>query len=790
MKNLFLFILSIAPLLLFSQASKGFFNLEWNEKTGLLIMEIPQDKLGEKFLYVSSLTSGIGSNDIGLDRGKLGDQAVVSFYQSGNKLLLVEDNQKFRAVSDNKEESLSVEEAFAKSVVFGFKILPRENGGPIKISLNDFLLNDGYGVAKVLSNNKQGKYKLDKSRSAIYKEGILNFPKNTELEAILTLTGEAKGDYIKSVSPNPDAVTVRQHHSFIELPDDNYKMRPFHPESGFFYMSYADYASPIGDDMVKRFIKRHRLEKKNPGAEKSEAVEPIIYYLDRGCPEPVKSALMDGGKWWNQAFEAAGFIDAFQVKEMPVGAHPLDVRYNLIQWVHRSTRGWSYGSSIADPRTGEILKGHVSLGSLRVRQDFMIAQGVISSYDEETDDPRMLELALARLRQLSAHEIGHTIGLAHNFAASHNDRASVMDYPHPLIEEATSGGIDISKAYDTAIGAWDKRSIIYGYSEVPEGQSEAAYLKSLVEQNRADGFLFITDQDARPAGGLHPYAHLWDNGVEPIEELGRLIELRTTVLNNFGTGSIADGMAFSKIEDVLVPAYLMHRYQVEAVAKLIGGVDFNYALKGEKDAAPARMIDPNKQINAKSILLATLTPEFLEIPESVLALIPPPTYGYNRDRESFKGKTGAAFDPLSAAESSANHTLSFMLNPQRLARIDRNEKKAGFGLESYVNDISKQIASASRFNPAMHKMLEKLFTIHMLNLAANPKADKEVAGIAMHYLDALKARIDGVAKSGYKGHAAYLKNMLAQFSENPESFKAPELTKMPPGSPIGCGGIH
>ena len=386
------------------EAHPGFFKFYWDEKQGKIWLEV--DKFNQEFLYVNSLQAGVGSNDIGLDRGQLGNERVVKFLRSGNKVLLTQVNYKYRATSTNPDERLAVEEAFAQSVLWGFEI-STENKNAVLVDATRFFLQDAHGIKKRLQQRKQGTYRLDESRSAIYLPRTKNFPKNTEFEATVTFVGEAKGEWVRSVVPTPDVVTVRMHHSFVELLDDGYEPRRYDPRSGFISTSYFDYATPIDQPIVKRFIIRHRLKKKDPSAAVSEAVEPIIYYLDRGAPEPVKSALMEGASWWNQAFEAAGYRNAFQVKELPADADPMDVRYNLIQWVHRSTRGWSYGGSVTDPRTGEIIKGKVTLGSLRVRQDFLIAQGLVAAYKNgDIPDPRLLEMALARLRQLSAHEGG------------------------------------------------------------------------------------------------------------------------------------------------------------------------------------------------------------------------------------------------------------------------------------------------------------------------------------------------------------------------------------------------
>ena len=773
---------------LFSQKKEGFFNYLWNDDSGELLSEIPKDRIGYKFLYVNSLAAGVGSNDIGLDRGQLGGERVVSFYKTGKKILLIEDNLKYRSISDNQEEVKAVEEAFAKSVIFGFEIKKTE-GDVYSVDMNDFLLRDAHGVIQNLKSNKQGSYSLDKTKSAIFKENLFNFPKNSEFEALLTFSGQPEGDWIKSVTPTASLVSVRQHHSFIELPDDNYLTRVFKPESGYFMNSFFDYAAPISEDMRRRFITRHRLEKKNPNNAKSEAIEPIVYYIDRGCPEPVKSALMEGARWWNEAFEAAGFINAFQVKELPADAHPLDVRYNMIQWVHRSTRGWSYGASVADPRTGEIIKGHVSLGSLRVRQDYMIAQGIISAFDENSDDPRMLEMALARLRQLSAHEVGHTIGLAHNFAASYNDRASVMDYPHPLVILEEGGEKDFSRAYDVRIGEWDKQTIIYGYSSPTDGMDEATYLNSLIAKNRKDGLKFITDQDARPAGGLHPHAHLWDNGENPTEELDRIIELRKEVLQNMGTNSISEGTPFSEIEKILVPAYLMHRYQVDATSKLIGGIDFDYGSKTDGREPMNKIIPMNEQGKALRAMLRTLEIDFLKLEENLLAQIPPPAFGYSRTRETFKGKTGNMFDPITAAEASANHTLNFLLNPQRLARIHQ-QSLTDFDINRYCSLITTKLFKNEKGDRRYQHMLQRLLTLHYLKLAGDRNIDQAVAAAANYQLAVVRKQLS-YSKSrkkedSFSAHRSYLLDLISKFDRKPEVFKLPSLPSLPPGSPIGC----
>ena len=778
-KQLFILLFSITSLGLYSQDISGFFDFNWNEETGKITLHIPQNKINQEFIYVNSLTAGVGSNDIGLDRGQLGTTRIVKFEKAGNKILLTAPNVKFRALSNNALEIKAVEEAFAKSVLFGFKII-KIDADIIHIDLTPFLLRDAHDIVKKLADKKQGTYKLDLTKSAIFKPNTVNFPKNSEFEAITTYVGSAKGPWIKSVSPNPDIVTVHQHHSFIELPDDDYQPRIFHTNSGFIKTSFYDYASPIGSDMVVRYINRHRLVKKDPHTKMSEAVDPIVYYLDSGCPEPVKSALLDGAKWWNQAFEAAGFKDAFQVKVLPADVHPLDIRYNVIQWVHRSTRGWSYGASVTNPRTGEIIKGHVSLGSLRVRQDFLIAQGILSNYTDINADPKMLEMALARLRQLSAHEVGHTIGLTHNFAASYNDRSSVMDYPHPLIE-MIGNSMKFEKSYDDKIGDWDKRAIVYGYGSPSKNQTEEDFLSETIKNTADAGLVFISDQDARPKGGMHPIAHLWDNGKDPVIELQRLSTIRKSALQKMGSNSIPKGSPYSDIEKVLVPVYLMHRYQVEAVSKIIGGKEFSYAVKESGREEVIRDIPFTTQQKALNALLKTLDYEYLQIPESLIQKMPPLAYGYDKSRETFKGNTGSLFDPKSAAEASANHSFNFLLEPQRLSRIEQDKN---WSCTKYLASIHSYLSKER--NQEHKHMIEKLFFIHLLKLSQNGKTDKQVQASALFQIQEILNAPVSFNNDEARAHILFLQNLSAELAKTSDISKLPGIAKMPPGSPIGC----
>ena len=764
---------------------EGFVNFYYDENEDKIFLEV--DKLDDEFLYVHALSEGIGSNDIGLDRGQLGDGVVVKFHKAGNKLLLIQPNQTYRAITTNEDERKSVEEAFAKSVLHGFIIKEQKNGSYL-IDATDFFVRDAHGVANRLEQNKQGSYSLDKTKSAFNINRTKAFPKNVEFDVILTFSGKPKDYNIRSVTPEASLVTVHQHHSFVELPDGNYKPRIFDARSGSYPMTYLDYATPVNESITKRFIYRHRLEKKNPAAAISEAVEPIIYYLDRGAPEPVRSALLEGASWWNQAFESIGYKDAFQVKLLPEGVDPLDLRYNVIQWVHRSTRGWSYGGSISDPRTGEIIKGHVSLGSLRIRQDVLIAQALKAPYaNNDMDDQFAMEMALARIRQLSAHEVGHTIGFTHNFAASTNNRASVMDYPHPKIN-LKNGVIDFSDAYATGIGEWDKVTVAYSYQDFPG--DEVDQLKKILNDAFAKGLRFISDQDARPKGGAHAYGHLWDNGSDITEELNNVMVIRNKAIENFSADNIKSNEPYSVLEDVFVPLYFFHRYQTEAVSKLIGGLDYNYAVKGDGQTIVKR-IDGTTERKALQALLKTIDVANLAIPESIIDQFPPRAFGYGRSRESFKSRNGVSFDPFGAVATASEMTLELLFHPERASRLVQHKSLDNnqLGLEELIDEVIEKSIKKYHKNK-YHQELQNVINEQVLNflfqLSANENSYPQIRSIVNNRLDVISERLKANKTGGLQKiyETEFLKS-IENFKKDPSSYINRNAPTIPDGSPIG-----
>jgi hypothetical protein len=768
---------------------EGFLNFYWDAAAGKIFLEV--DKPDSEILYITSLPAGLGSNDIGLDRGLMGGGRIVKFSRVGQKVLLVQPNYDFRAVTNDAAEKRAVEQSFAQSILWGFTV-EAETGNHWLVDATDFLLRDAMQAANRLRNGKQGNYSADKSRSAIYLPRTKNFPLNTEFETTITFVNNdgSSGRFVQSVAPSAEAITLRMHHSFVQLPDNDYQPRIFDPRSSFFNVSFMNYSTPVSEPITKYFICRHRLKKKDPEAAISEPVKPIIYYLDNGTPEPIRSALLEGASWWNQAFEAAGYKNAFQVKILPEDADPMDVRYNMINWVHRSTRGWSYGATITDPRTGEIIKGNVTLGSLRVRQDYLIAQGLLAPFENGMPvDDKMLKMALERLKQLAAHEVGHTLGLMHNYIASSDDRASVMDYPHPLVQLNSAGEIDLSSAYDNKIGEWDKVSITWGYRDFPKNTNENAALNKILDDAQKKGLEFLTDQDARPAGALHPRTHLWDNGANAVDELQHVMKVREKALSQFGEKNIRPGMPMAMLEDVLVPVYFFHRYQLEAATKEVGGMSYTYTLRGDGRIA-TQPVSKQEQLKALYAVIDCIDPKVLILPDKIVKIIPPRPAGYNFSGELFQKCTGLAFDALAPAETAADLPFSFLFNSERLNRMIQYETEdGGLGVVEMIRTLIDKTWKAPRrtgMEGLIQLQTEQVLLTYLLAAGINDGNSYLVKSILQKATKDLKSFIEAQIKKAtdekYKAHLLLaIERMKAPEKASPTIHK-----EIPPGAPIGC----
>jgi len=823
------------------QKLDGYFPVYWDERTGNLWLEIP--RLDTDFLYATGLAAGLGSNDIGLDRGQEGGGKVVSFQRVGPKVLLVQGNELFRSSSASAAERKSVEDSFAKSVLWGFAV-GAESDGRVLVDATDFLLRDGHGAGAALGGalgggagaglggTAAGGYRVDRTRSAFYLPRTKAFPKNTEIEVTLTFVNEAGGGRggrgggvagpaqgpppivvsapvagaaaggrggrggfgggmfsgtVASVTPTAEAVTLREHYSLVELPDEKYAPRYDDPRAGYGGLSFVDYSVPIGEPMVKRYVHRHRLEKKDPNAAVSEALKPIQYWVDSGAPEDVRKALVEGAGWWNQAFEAAGFRNAFQVAVLPEGADPMDIRYNMINWVHRSTRGWSMGGTVNDPRTGEIIKATVTLGSLRDRQDYLIFEGLLSPYTTGTEKPDILyQTALARIRQLAAHEVGHTLGLGHNYYDSTKGWISVMDYPHPQEKLREDGTIDLSEAYQARIGDWDKVAIDYGYRVLPKGDEPAALAK-ILDDAWAQDLRYMTNQDTE----AHPRVDQWSNGVNQADELNRIMKIRRAALNRLGERTIRNGAPMATIEEPLVPIFMYHRYTVEAAASMVGGIDYIYGMRGD-GRTPVKWETAANQRQALDALAGTLKPAELAVPKQVLDAIPPRPPGFGRHRELFPRTTGDGFDPISPAAVAADVTIGFTLQLDRAARMVAQhalDPKLP-GLEEAIDRLTKATFDApvgSPYEAEIRRAEERVLVDRTMWLASGAP-NGQVRAIASWKLGKLAARLKAEATQSEAEQAQHtlLAADIKRFLERPaETMRVMPVAEAPPGAPIG-----
>jgi hypothetical protein len=791
-------------------AMPGFFSLYWDESAGKLYWEI--DKLDTEFLYQVSMASGLGSNPVGIDRGQLGGTAILIAKKTGPRVLLLEPNYRFQARSNNAEEKEAVRDAFAPSVHWGFDVVA-QTGKSVLVDATGFFMRDARGVVETIAARQQGRFQLEASRSSLYPERIKSFPNNTEVEALLTFTSSQPGPLVNGVAASGETITLREHHSLVKLPDDGYKPRFADARIGVSGPNVMDFAKPVDEDVYVRFVARHRLKKKNPAAARSEAVNPIVYYVDPGVPEPVRTALVDGTKWWNQAFEAAGYINAFRVEVLPAGVDPDDVRYNMIHWTHRKTRGYSYGGSVVDPRTGEIIRGNVNLGSLRLRQDYLHGEGMVAPFgagngagnganDESdgladapnfeylaavADNGDALKMSLDRVRQLAAHEVGHTLGFPHNYIGSALGRNSVMDYPAPLVKITPQGNLDLSDAYPQRIGEYDKLAITWLYQDFPAGTDEVAALKKIAEDGVKKGLRYVGYTNNNFIGAAAQFASVWDNGANLVDQLQVEIKVRQIGLDKFGPQVIRPGEPMSKLEYVLLPLYMHHRFQLRSAAQSLGGADYTNALRGDGQK-PFTIVPGAEQRRAMDVLLSTLTVDFTALPERIVQMIPPPADRHD-EGEGFEHRTDVIFDPLAAAEGSASFSVGEILNPQRMARLVSFGAMGDYPtLEEVVDKLVASTwnapAPADRYRSQVQHVIQRAVIDEMMTMAARADNSPEVRAVLSDRLGKLASRLE--AQAAKSAHEASSAADIRRWERRVERTTPGPALKLPAGDPIGA----
>lgn len=739
------------------------------------------------FMMRASLAAGFGSSGLRLDRGAPGKVRIAEFRREGDRVVLLLRNKHFLATGDD-DAVLAGTESFARSLLWSAR--PEEEaGGETLVDAGDLAAADHHGIGEALLAAGEGSYAVDQARSFPLPARSRGGEDGAWLAAVLTLAGPGQGEAVRTIAPAPESLTFVQYLHLVPLPAPLMPARRYHPGSGGYGIGHFDHGQPAAAGTDVRVQPRFRLEPTANG----EVRKPVVFYVDPAIPEPVRSAVVEGGNWWRAGFAAIGLPGAYRVEVLPDGADRHDPGLNVVWWVHRAGRGWSRGAGLTDPRTGEIVTGRVLLGSQRVEQLTALAEALLAPYGQPDQAARLRaveEFTLSRMRHLAAHEIGHALGFMHNYASTLHAKPSVMDYPHPRLAVGPDGEIDVSRAYSRGLGPWDLFLVEHAYRPFPAGEEEEL-LAGLRRRAMDEGLAYVTDADGHSPDAAHPDGVPWTMPGDALTGLDDVLEVRRVALSRFSAAVLPPGRQAGDLEERLALLYLLHRHQVTAVARLIGGARYAYAQAGDGNAGTRPVAGADQQA-ALARLSELLKAEHLALPAAVLDTLTPPAIRYGRTSEYLDSGAGLVFDPLSAAEAGAALVAGQVLGPARLNRaawqhaVDASVPAVPEIIDALLDVTWRrphEPAAAVPGGAAVQRAANWVLLRYLLEALQGNALHAQVRADVRQALRALARwlRLPGPGNRGDREEAAAL---IDGYLADPAGTRLDPLPRLPPGAPL------